>query len=79
MNLYRTPQDPEDIYYKLGESILRWYRGSVGWLAEPSELPASREKLDFKDIPQDLQEEIMAVSIRLRTINVSSNNGHLSG
>jgi len=79
MNLYRTPWDPEDVYCKLGESILRWNRGSGSWLAEPSELPEGREKLDFKDVPQDLQEELMAVSIRLKTINASSNNGHVTG
>ena len=79
MNLYRTPQYPEDVYCKLGESILRWHCGSGIWLAEPSELPESREKIDFKDVSQDLQEELMAVSIRLKTINASSNNGHVTG
>ena len=75
MNLYRTPQNPTDIYYTLGENVVRWQRGATDWIAESSKLPENIEKIDFKDIPQDLQEEIMAISIRLRAVNHTVGSG----
>ena len=75
MNLYRTPLNPTDIYYTLGENVIRWQQGATDWIAESSKLPENIEKIDFKDIPQDLQEEIMAISIRLRAVTNTVGSG----
>lgn len=79
MNIYKTSTGSEDIYCELGENTLRWYRTSMSWLSESCELPAIRKKIDFQDVPQELQEEIMAISIRSKTINISKSNDHLAG
>ena len=79
MNIYKTSTGSEDIYCELGENTLRWYRKSMGWLSESCELPAIRKKIDFQDVPQELQEEIMAISIRSKTINIAKSNDHLAG
>ena len=68
MNIYRTAKESEDVYCELGENTLRWYCKSMGWLSESCELPAIRKKIDFQEVPHELQEEIMAISIRLQNL-----------
>tara|TARA_B100000902_G_C27013889_1_gene766169 strand:+ start:359 stop:598 length:240 start_codon:yes stop_codon:yes gene_type:complete len=78
MNIYKTTKESEDIYCEFGENTLRWYRKSMGWLSESCELPAIRINIDFQDVPQELQEEIMAISIRSETINIAKSDDHLA-
>ena len=40
---------------------------------------AFRKKIDFQDVPHELQEEIMAVSTRSKTINIAKSNDHSAG
>ena len=72
MDIYKDPHKPDCIFLRVGVSTIRWSRVNGEWIAESADLPKQRQSVEFNELPEDLKEEVLASSVRAKTLDSSN-------
>jgi hypothetical protein len=49
--------------------VMRWFRQGDRWISARERMPARCTRLDFADLPADLQEEVLAFLVRAEAMD----------